>query len=604
MDVSPDNKPREADADRSLQAAGSFERATFDAEEVAQRLCSLLPPEVMEVYGTLKEAGYGAFLFGGAVRDSALGENPKDWDVAADAPSDVIRRLFPRAVEFSFEPGTFLLRERGEDIEITPIAEKFRGSIRGRLEADNEITFNSMAFDFEEKRVLDFFRGLDALKRRSIEVPDPPGIRLDITVRLARFAAAYDTRSFTVEARTLHAAKSLVEGSPRLLDAPEFRTWKALRSLHYGFASPDVVSAFGWWERLGLLTTAFFPEFKDSKELLFRAAAEVSSLPVEDRLRGFLARLPEEKVLLLKERTGTYLLPPVRFLIMDRTMRRTLEPVIPRVCDLVAVFYPPAPEDQESYMAESRFIEDLACAGHCDAAFQEWMNFPRAPQRQLLFLLPLPLAVQFVAEKTKRDLQSEPWDGAALHWFKDLLSYADQPHQVMNLVFKVLLLDPNTDLRSLILLYGYWGNLCCDREILLEEPVRSKVAEAVRESAEDGSLVNVLKKCDLLRWFMLNLREDEFARFVDPYAALLSDQHRSQQGASFETFTWMSENGDVPDWANLLLDTLRSQHARFCRTQELPPDHVWRIYPPSWELAEDWGMTVEGEFARVKIPVT
>ncbi len=566
-----------------------------------------MPPEIHEVNRILREAGYRAFLFGGAVRDAALGENPKDWDIATDAPSAALHELFPAAVEISLEPGTRVIRNPEEfgrkiDIEITPIKEKFAGSIFARLKADNEITFNSMAFDFEEERVLDFFGGLDALRRRSIEVPDPSNIRMDIVIRIARFIAAYDAvyGSFSVEDRTLESARRLVETLDGKLDTPELSTWKALRSLYYGFAAPDVVSAFRWWDQLGLLTAAFFPEFADRKEDLFNAAAEVSSLPAEDRLREFLGRLPEEKVALFRERTGNYLLPPVRFLMMNTAMRLALEPVIPRVCDVARVFHLPASEDEESYLAEAVFLEGLACAGQYESAFEKWMRLPRSPQRHILFFLPLPLAAQFVAEKTKLDLQNEPWDGAALHWFKDLLSCTEFPHQAMNLVFKVLLPDPNTDLRSLLLLYGYWGNVCCDKDVLLTEPVRSKVVEVVRESAEDGSLVDILKNCDLLRWFMMNLTEDEFARFVDPYAALLSDQHRVQQGAGFETFTWMTGGGETPQWAQLLLDTLRDQHAFFCKAQELPEDHVRRIYAPSWELAEDWGMTAEGEFTRVQ----
>jgi poly(A) polymerase len=42
----------------------------------------------------LKEAGYQAFLVGGAVRDLLLGLRPKDFDVATDALPEDVRRLF------------------------------------------------------------------------------------------------------------------------------------------------------------------------------------------------------------------------------------------------------------------------------------------------------------------------------------------------------------------------------------------------------------------------------------------------------------------------------------------------------------------------------
>src|SRR4029434_4696912 len=48
----------------------------------------------LKVLYRLKEAGYQAFLVGGAVRDLLLGLHPKDFDVATNAHPDQVRRLF------------------------------------------------------------------------------------------------------------------------------------------------------------------------------------------------------------------------------------------------------------------------------------------------------------------------------------------------------------------------------------------------------------------------------------------------------------------------------------------------------------------------------
>ncbi len=45
---------------------------------------------------TLADAGYKAFVVGGAVRDLLLGKKPKDFDVATDATPEEVRRLFRR----------------------------------------------------------------------------------------------------------------------------------------------------------------------------------------------------------------------------------------------------------------------------------------------------------------------------------------------------------------------------------------------------------------------------------------------------------------------------------------------------------------------------
>jgi len=53
-----------------------------------------ISPNALKVLYRLKEAGYQAFLVGGAVRDLLLGLRPKDFDVATDALPEDVRRLF------------------------------------------------------------------------------------------------------------------------------------------------------------------------------------------------------------------------------------------------------------------------------------------------------------------------------------------------------------------------------------------------------------------------------------------------------------------------------------------------------------------------------
>jgi poly(A) polymerase len=53
-----------------------------------------ISPNALKVLYRLKDAGYQAFLVGGAVRDLLLGITPKDFDVATNALPDEVRRLF------------------------------------------------------------------------------------------------------------------------------------------------------------------------------------------------------------------------------------------------------------------------------------------------------------------------------------------------------------------------------------------------------------------------------------------------------------------------------------------------------------------------------
>jgi poly(A) polymerase len=49
------------------------------------------------VVHTLKEAGYEAYIVGGAVRDLLVGLRPKDFDVATNATPEQVKSLFRRA---------------------------------------------------------------------------------------------------------------------------------------------------------------------------------------------------------------------------------------------------------------------------------------------------------------------------------------------------------------------------------------------------------------------------------------------------------------------------------------------------------------------------
>ena len=58
---------------------------------------TLVDERAVKVVQTLKDAGYEAYIVGGAVRDLLLGLRPKDFDVATDATPEQVKALFRRA---------------------------------------------------------------------------------------------------------------------------------------------------------------------------------------------------------------------------------------------------------------------------------------------------------------------------------------------------------------------------------------------------------------------------------------------------------------------------------------------------------------------------
>ena len=61
----------------------------------------LLSRNAVKVTSTLQDAGYAAFIVGGAVRDLLLGIKPKDFDVATNATPDQVQALFLSLIHIS-----------------------------------------------------------------------------------------------------------------------------------------------------------------------------------------------------------------------------------------------------------------------------------------------------------------------------------------------------------------------------------------------------------------------------------------------------------------------------------------------------------------------
>ena len=58
---------------------------------------ALVDDRAKNVVRTLQQAGFKAYIVGGAVRDLMLGLAPKDFDVATDATPEQVKNLFRRA---------------------------------------------------------------------------------------------------------------------------------------------------------------------------------------------------------------------------------------------------------------------------------------------------------------------------------------------------------------------------------------------------------------------------------------------------------------------------------------------------------------------------
>ncbi len=245
-------------------------------EEVGVEVHGINPKLVDEralfVVRTLKDAGFDAYIVGGAVRDLMVGLAPKDFDVATNATPEQVKGLFRRAfiIGRRFRI-VHVVHGRGREHEVIEVstfraymdnaaAEAVAGNERtsknelagmkhavdssGRVLRDNvwgpqeedavrrDFTINAMYYDPEAQIVVDYHGGIADAKKRIIRMIGDPATRYREDpvriIRAVRFAAKLAPLGFKLEAKT---AAPLVKSQELLADVPQSRLFDEMLKL-------------------------------------------------------------------------------------------------------------------------------------------------------------------------------------------------------------------------------------------------------------------------------------------------------------------------------------------------------------------------------------
>ncbi len=152
---------------------------TYTAAELEQ----LLPEYTKKIMQALTQAGYEAYLVGGAVRDLLLGQTPSDYDITTNARPEQVLRLCIRknwctvdnlghnygcTLIVLDEVATEVTTFRGEHYDLIdahkPAATWYCDNLRDDL-ARRDFTVNAMALDIHG-RLYDYFGGCEDLEKR------------------------------------------------------------------------------------------------------------------------------------------------------------------------------------------------------------------------------------------------------------------------------------------------------------------------------------------------------------------------------------------------------------------------------------------------------
>jgi len=223
----------------------------------------LLSKNAVKVTDTLQQAGYEAFIVGGAVRDLVLGLGPKDCDVATNATPDQVQKLFRKARligrRFQIVHVTFFGKGHPEIIEVSTfralldnagdhVAESGRilrdnvwGS-QGEDAARRDFSINAMYYDPSSETVLDYHGGMVDIQKKSLRmIGDPVKRYREDPIRMLRAIRFAAKTEFTLETATRAPIAKL---GTLLKDVPSARLFDEILKL--------LMSGYSWAAIQGL----------------------------------------------------------------------------------------------------------------------------------------------------------------------------------------------------------------------------------------------------------------------------------------------------------------------------------------------------------------
>jgi tRNA nucleotidyltransferase/poly(A) polymerase len=175
--------------------------------------------DALFVLTRLRNAGHVAYFAGGCVRDLLLGQQPKDFDVATDAPPSRVQQLFRNTQAVGAAFGVILVRQGGSQIEVATFRaeggyddgrhpSKVRFTTAEEDARRRDFTINGLFLDPVSDRVIDYVGGQDDIKARVVRAIGVPAERFDEDslrlLRAVRFAARL---GFAIDPETVDAIK-------------------------------------------------------------------------------------------------------------------------------------------------------------------------------------------------------------------------------------------------------------------------------------------------------------------------------------------------------------------------------------------------------------
>lgn len=251
-----------------------------------------IDPAALSVIRRLHDAGFQAFIVGGAVRDLLLARRPKDFDIATNATPEEVKPLFRRAFIIGRRFRLVHVHIGREVIEVstfrTAQTDEEATDEHGRLLNDNvygtqaedalrrDFTVNALYYDPDSEEIWDYTGGVNDIHARQLKLIGAPTVRYrEDPVRMLRAVRLSGKLDLTIAPTT---EKPLTKLAGLMCHIPQARIFEETQKLLLsGSAQKNIVEV-----RRYRLLPAFDALLTDEKSERFAALALRHT---DDRLR-------------------------------------------------------------------------------------------------------------------------------------------------------------------------------------------------------------------------------------------------------------------------------------------------------------------------------
>ncbi len=184
-----------------------------------------LPKQINTILERIEKSGEEAYIIGGCVRDSLLGEAPHDFDIATSAHPQKITEIFrgEKTIKTGIKHGTVTVICGGTAAEITtyrteseysdgrhPDSVDFASSLFDDT-ARRDFTINAIAYS-DSTGLVDFHGGIRDLENRTVKCVGVPKKRFsEDALRILRAIRFASVLGFEIEKETSEAIHSMTE---------------------------------------------------------------------------------------------------------------------------------------------------------------------------------------------------------------------------------------------------------------------------------------------------------------------------------------------------------------------------------------------------------